>query len=360
MNPLFFVNNKNFMNDLVSVFKDFLMYLKKRSQSIIIFAAFGGLLGFSWAYFAKPMYTARTTFVFKDDNNSNLLAGLSGIGSLLGMGLSGTGASSMDRIVELSGSNLIVGKALLTSIQMQSRKDLLINHYLRLKEKKESHNWVTDSLLNQASFNSLATYETLNRSQRRALNEVIKELRGKDRTPQGTISVIYDKKSTIIELMIKDNNEEFALNLNKILYNELVLFYTNQATNILKIRVSMLQGKADSILTLLNATQSATAQNADQGLGLVLQTDRVRQKRLSIRENMLVVMYGETVKNLEQLNFLLTTTTPTFSIIDQSFSPIIPQRKSLLLYTTVCGIIFSLASLIINYVRFWRNRVLYA
>jgi uncharacterized protein involved in exopolysaccharide biosynthesis len=54
----------------------------------------------------------------------------------------------------------------------------------------------------------------------------------------------------------------------------------------------------------------------------------------------LTVMYGEALKNLEQLNFILATTSPSFSVIDQPYSPIKPAKKSKAIFTFGFSILF--------------------
>jgi uncharacterized protein involved in exopolysaccharide biosynthesis len=67
-------------------------------------------------------------------------------------------------------------------------------------------------------------------------------------------------------------------------------------------------------------------------LGLIRQSDKVGQKQFAVRENMLIMMYGEAVKNLEQMQFLLNSTTPSFTLIDQPYLPIKPKLKKPWLY----------------------------
>jgi len=109
----------------------------------------------------------------------------------------------------------------------------------------------------------------------------------------------------------------------------------------------------DSIKNALGYTQSASAKQIDQGLGILLQQDRVQQKNLGIKENMLILMYGEAQKNLEQLSFIQATTSPSFSIIDQPYSPIKPETKSKILFTLVGMFLFGVFTFGFIIVRRW-------
>ncbi|MFM8318246.1 MAG: hypothetical protein ACKOAV_07730 [Bacteroidota bacterium] len=314
--------------DLVQGLRRFRTWFSRNSMPIALLAVLGGSSGAGLAWWSDPMYTARTTFVFKEDHQSSLLAGLSGIGNMLGMSAPGSGTGSLDRIVELAGSHLLVGKALLHSVRVGKQEDLLINHLINIQELRQRKAWREDSMLRTVQFDHLITYENLSLSQRKAMNWVIAMVRGNGQVPSELVRVHFDKKSSVIHLQIKHRHELFAYEFNRALYTELVNFYTLQATQNLSTKVNTLQAKVDSIQNILNVTQTASAQSSDQGLGLLLQSDKVRQKRLNVRENILIMMYGEAVKNLEQLNFLLSTTTPSFSVIDQTYLPIKPYRRS--------------------------------
>ncbi len=294
-------------------------------KTILLISLIGGALGLVYAWMSKPVYEAKMTFVMRAESN-NMLSSLSGLSSLLGGGTSAASASPMDRIIELLGSDRIVGEALLSEANIEGRKDLIINHLIVIEGLKEK--WEKDTVLNKAAFNTSDRFETLGYAQRKAIKNLIEFVAGK----KGILSKSFDKKSGVINMAVFHSNEDFSIGLTNAMYNQLVDFYSKEAVSTISSKMEVLQNKVDSIKNALGYTQSASAKQMDQGLGILLQQDKVQQKNLSIKENILIMMYGEAQKNLEQLSFIQATTSPSFSIIDQPFSPIMPQTKSKLTY----------------------------
>jgi hypothetical protein len=294
----------------------------KNFKKIFLVGLIGGLIGFAYAYFSKPIYTAKLTFVMRADANSSAISGLAGLSSLLGAGTSAASSSPLDRIVELLGSDRIVGEALLTEVSLAGKNDLLVNHFISAKKLNEK--WTRDTLLSKVQFFKGNNLDHLNLYQRSAVKVIANQIAGQ----KGMLSKSFDKKSGVMNIFVEDENEHLSILIAKTVYDILVKFYTNEAVSSIASKVDILQQKVDSIQYALNSTQRAAAVSSDQGLGLLLQQDRIDQKKLGLKESVLTVMYGEALKNLEQLNFILATTSPSFSIIDQPYSPIKPSKKS--------------------------------
>ena len=168
----------------------------------------------------------------------------------------------------------------------------------------------------------------------------------------------FDKKSGVIKFAVTHANEELSIALTNAIYNRIVDFYSKESMSTITPKLEVLQNKVDSIKNALGYTQSASAKLMDQGLGILLQQDRVQQKNLSIKENILILMYGEAQKNLEQLSFLQATTSTSFSIIDQPYSPITPKGKSKMLFTLAGSILLGFFSFGFLLARSWFESVM--
>ncbi len=324
--------NSNIADDEISL-KDLIIQAKKgielfkqHFKTILLVSIIGGVIGLTYAWMSKPVYEAKTTFVMRADAN-NALSSLAGLSSLLGAGTTAASASPMDRIIELLGSDRIVGEALLSTAVVDGKNDVLANHLIRIQEFDKA--WEDDTLLSKARFTGRDEYHNLNPSQRKAIKELKEFVAGK----KGIVSSSFDKKSGVITIVIKYHDEDLSIALSNSLYNFLVDFYSKEAVSSVSSKLEVLQNKVDSIRAALGATQSASAKQADQGLGILLQQDRVEQKNLGVKESILTVMYAEAQKSLEQLSFIQSTNSPSFSIIDQPYSPLSPQGKSKLIYT---------------------------
>ena len=318
-------NDEISLKDLIKQAQKLIELFKQHFKTILLVSIIGGFIGLTYAWISKPMYEAKMTFVMRAEAN-NSLSSLAGLSSLLGTGTSAATTSPMDRIIELLGSDRIVGEALLSTAVVDGKKDVLANHLIRIQEFDKA--WEGDTLLSKARFTGNDVYTELNPSQRKAIKELKDFVAGK----KGILSKSFDKKTGIITMTIEHNDEDFIIALSNSLYNYLVDFYSKEAVSAVSSKVEVLQNKVDSIRNALGATQSASAKQADQGLGILLQQDRVQQRNLGVRENILIVMYAEAQKNLEQLSFIQATTSPSFSIIDQPYSPLKPEAKSKLIF----------------------------
>lgn len=324
----------------------------KHFKRIAVFSVLGGLLGLGYAFLSKPSYTAKISFVMRSDATSAAASGLAGLSSLLGSGTSAASTSPLDRIIELIGSDQIVGKALLVEGSVEGKRDLMINHFIRIANLTKS--WRKDTTLATVKFNIGDEYNKLNFAQRKAIKVISVMLSG----PKGMLSKSFDKKTGIMQMSVVYSHEELSIQLNKAIYNELVHFYTNESIAPLASKVAILQTKVDSIQGVLNYTQNMSALKNDQGLGLLLQQDKVVQKRLGVKETMLTMMYGESLKNLEQLKTILATTSPSFSIIDEAFSPIQPQGKSKFIFGFMGFFFFGVFSFIYFIARQWFDKMM--
>jgi hypothetical protein len=319
------------LKDIIKEIRSWKDLFIKNFKKIFLVGLIGGLIGFAYAYFSKPIYTAKLTFVMRADAGSAAASSLSGLTSLLGVGAS---AAPTDRIMELLGSERIIGEALLSPVSIYGKRDLLINHFIGIKNLKK--NWVDDTLLSKVQFKIGDEFEDLNKGQR----VVIKSITGQIAGSKGIISKSFDKKSGVMTISAIDLDEQLAIEIPKIIYTVLVNFYTDESVSAISSKVKILQQKVDSIQYALNSTQRASAVSSDQGLGLLLQQDRIDQKKLGLKESVLTVMYGEALKNLEQLNFILATTSPSFSVIDKPYYPIKPVKKSKLIFSLSFSILF--------------------
>jgi hypothetical protein len=319
---------------LADIIKEIKFWKKLVIRNIIKFLAFSiiiGLIGFLYAYTSKPFYNAKLKFVMKSDP-AGISSGLSGLSSLLGSGTNSGG--SLERILELIGSNSIIGKALLTQAEVNGENDLLVNHYIKIENFHEA--WKKDTALNKITFNSSVSIDSLDLSHRRALRRLVRTLIGGEvLLEEAKISKSFDKKSGVVTLAVKSINEGFAIEMTKSIYKMLIAFYLDQSLSTPRNNVSVLMAKSDSIKRELDAVRLRYAEKTDQGLGLLLQQDQVLNKSLAYKENMLSIMYGEVQKNLETLRYIEASSMPSFTILDQPFSPITPIKPKTYLWTPI-------------------------
>jgi hypothetical protein len=256
---------------------------------------------------------------------------MSGLASLIGGG--GGGADPYTKIIALTGSEKIIGKALYNVVEVGGKKEMLINHFIQLEGLAQK--WSKDSTLQKVKFKpALYSIERLNYGERKALFAILGQIvGGEDASAAGILGREYDKKTGLINLSVIHWNEEFAIALSRSIYQELIDFYTYDSFDNMSLNVRNVKNKVDSIRNALYATQMAAAKKSDQALGLIMREDQVEQKSLNIKEQMLIVMLGEAQKNYETLSMMQRSSKPDFTLIREPFSPITPKLKSKLLFS---------------------------
>jgi uncharacterized protein involved in exopolysaccharide biosynthesis len=337
------------IKDLIRIFKTWKEVFVKNFFKILFAGIIGGAIGFAYAYIDTPKYNAQLKFVMRSDPGSGLSSGLAGLSSILGAGTAPGGAGSgLERVIELIGSDRIIGNAILTEDEVNGKQDLLINHYITLQGYRKA--WEKDSLLSKVNFPIGVQFADLDFPQRKAIKMIIGSLIGKDNSSK-LIGKSFDKKSGVVTLAVTYKSEDFSIALTNVIYQEVIEFYSDQSLAATSNNVQVLTRKADSIRRELDATRRTFARNSDQALGLLLQEDKVENKSLSFKENMLSLMYAEVQKNLETLKYIEASSMPSFSIIDQPYSPISPLKRSVLKYAFLGFVSIFLITLIISYIR---------
>jgi uncharacterized protein involved in exopolysaccharide biosynthesis len=315
------------LKDLIKIIQSWFSLLLKNSLLILLVGSIGGGLGFYLAYSTKPVFEAESKFVVKEGGPSGLSGSLGNLSSLLG----GGGASSIDRTVAIISSDRVMGKVLLSTVLIEEKSDLVINHFINLNKRLKA-SWAKDTALAKARFIPADTIpQYFNFPQRKAYKSVLASFSGE----KGIVSKNFDKKTGIISLTVTHANEEFAIEVNRLIYDELKLFMREQSSETANMNVELLTKKVDSIQGELSGVRRALARRTDQSMGLLLNEDKVELKSLAVKEQILLTMYGEAQKNLETFLFMgqSASNATALNLLDAPFSPIKPFVKSKVLYT---------------------------
>ena len=344
------------IKDLIRIIKTWKEVFVKNIFKILIAGIIGGAIGFAFAYMSVPVYNAQLKFVMRSDPGGGLSSGLAGLSSILGSGTGPGGAGSgLERVIELIGSDRIIGNAILSEAEVNGKQDLLVNHYIALQGYRK--NWERDSLLSKVNYPFGVQFADLDFPQRKAIKMIIGSLIGKDNSSK-LIGKSFDKKSGVVTLAVTYKNEDFSIVLTNAIYKEVIEFYSDQSLAATSYNLEVLTQKADSIRKELDATRRSFARNSDQALGLLLQEDKVENKSLSFKENMLSLMYAEVQKNLETLKYIEASSMPSFSIIDFPYSPIQRQTKNKLIYSCMGIFLFGFFGFLFFIARRWFKTIM--
>jgi hypothetical protein len=288
-----------------------------------------GVSGYFYAKLQKPIYNAGLTFSIKSDNGT--FASISNLSSLLGGGSNPSG-SPLERTMGVLQSESLIMKVLFSTTQIGQKKDLFINHFIDIYEYRSKWAESKDTSLIQlknVQFKPYNSLENLNLEQKKVLKIILSKI---SNPSLSLLKPSFDKKSGIIALNFDSINEELSINFTLNLYQVLVEFYNTESNTNSSKNLYVIERKVDSIKTLLYQTQMQSAQINDQALGVILQKDRVDAKSTNVKENMLMIAYGEAQKNLETLRFMTSSSKTLFTILEYPFSPIRPTQKSKIIF----------------------------
>jgi uncharacterized protein involved in exopolysaccharide biosynthesis len=339
------------LKDLIKIVQSWFGLLRKNIILITLFGFLGAGLGFYFAFNNKPTYKAESKFVLKEGGPSGLVGSLGSLGSLLG----GSGGSSLDRTVAVIETEKIIGQVLLTNWVINDQKNLVINHFIRLDKFMEK--WEDDTVLAKAQFKVTDTVpELFNLPQRKAYKAVMRALVGED----GIVGKSFDKKSGIVSLDVTFKDEDFAIEVNELIYEQLKNFVRDQASETASLNTAVLIKKVDSIQGELNSVRRQLARKTDQSLGLLLNEDKVDLKSLAVKEQILLTMYGEAQKNLETVLFMGQSASNAINItlLDKPFSPIKPIKKSKILFSLAGFFIASFFTFGFILIRLWYKNLM--
>ncbi|MEN9742679.1 MAG: hypothetical protein RLZZ65_484 [Bacteroidota bacterium] len=302
------------LKELIWKAKEWISYLWGYKWRIIIAGIIGGALGLAYAkYFTKPTYTSSVSFTLEQKNGSG--GALGGLASSLGLGDIPTSSSSGmfggENVLYLMKSNRIIHQSL-KEPQEDLNGDNLLNAYLKnhfekgLKEKKiKIYPKVLDSVI-------------FNRAQDSLLLAITKSIRETQ-----IVAERLDKKTTIINLDVKDVNEQWAYLFSKALVKNAIDLYLEIKIGKLMRAEEELTNKRDSIRGLLDGSITTLAFETDLNSHTPLMRHKTNQVKKQIDVEVLKSMYGNVIQNLEVTKIQRAQEEPIIEIIDE---PILPLK----------------------------------
>ncbi|MEM9820151.1 MAG: hypothetical protein AAF985_03735 [Bacteroidota bacterium] len=293
---------------------------------VVLITLLGGALLFLKAHFSTKTYPAKLTFMINQEDG-NSLGGINAILGQFGLGGGGKGKFNLDKVLELSKSRRIIQKALFKkeSIVEGKGNDFLANAIIHLYDFHEE--WEDDTTgLKQFVFEH-DHFDRFDRTQNRALKQIYKKVVGGEKT-KGIYGTKYDDDTGIMSLTTESVNEALSLKLTHWIFEELSRFYIEKSVEKQQQTFDVVQSKVDSIYGLLSGKEYALANYRDSNLGIWTKKDALKEQQLRRDIQVLNLMYGEALKNLEIADFTLKNKTPFVQLIDRPIAPIKANKDS--------------------------------
>ncbi|MBV8254360.1 MAG: lipopolysaccharide biosynthesis protein [Chitinophaga sp.] len=307
------------LKTIILRFREWIGYLFSKWLVICIAGIIGAGIGFGYAFWKKPLYSGRLSFIVEDSKTSPLSA-YAGLASQIGLDLGGAAGSGIfagDNILDFLRSRLMIEKSLLSTVKQGSKEVTLADIYIETNELNKG--WSDKPQLKGLHFPANQNRKDFSLQQDSILNKIYEQILKTD------LSVGKpDKKSGFIVVECITRNETFSMVFTKRLVTEAADFYTKVKTKRSKTNVDKLQSKADSIEYLLNKKTYSVAEQQDINLNPARRVATVSSELLGRDKLMLQTMYGEVVKNLEMTKIAMSQETPLIQVVDE---PILPLNK---------------------------------
>lgn len=329
--------------ELILIAKKWYDYLFSNWILIVILGITGGIIGFFYASFQKPIYTASTTFVLESSENSGGIGQYAGLASMVGIDLGGNGGDIFqgDNLLELYKSRKMIEKTLLSPLDKGSSR-LLIDRYIDFNELKES--WKKKPELINLRFNNVKTDSShhpslkLIRLRDSILGSIVDDIN------KSYLSVTKpDKKLSIIRVDVKSKDELFAKSFNDRIVENVNDFYKQTKIKKSLNNIGILQHKTDSVRAVMNGAiyTAAAVADATPNLNPTRQLQRaapVQRSQFNAETNKAVL--GALVQNLEMSKMTLLRETPLIQVIDSPVFPLFKQKTGKIKSCIIGGFLF--------------------
>jgi len=310
------------LKEIVLKLRAYNKFLKSKWLVIILCGVLSGLIGLVYALYKKPAYIATCTFVLEESKGSGL-SQYADLASAAGIDVGGGSGSVFagDNIIELYTSRIMIGKTLLNSINVDGKKQLLIDRYINFLKLRQK--WKKNDDIDSISFQVPA--EKFNRKQDSILIDIVTNINKKVLTVGRP-----DKKLSIVNVDVRFGDELFAKAFNDSLVATVNDFYVKTKTKKTALNVAVLQKQADSVRAVLNYSIGgvASAIDAAPNANPLLSTLRVPSQRKQVDVQSSTAIYAEIVKNLELSKISLRQETPLIQVIDNPILPLTVEKAS--------------------------------
>lgn len=326
------MENELTFSEVIDNSRSYIKHCFANKWMFIILSGIGVIYAFINYQLQKTYYNSSLTFMVKEDEGNSLVSGA--ISSILGNIGFGSGAKSkvnLDKVVALSKSKYIIKNALLDTIFVKGKNEMLALYLIDVYNLKES--WKKEKGI-------ISTFDGFRSNKEMSLveNDALENLYGMIADPQNTdkmFSSSYDDKSTIISLKFKSISDTLSYSMINSIYKHLQSFYIRQSIEKAEKTVHSLEEKLINISKNLKNKDYAYAQKIDNNLGVWLKQETVDQDRTLRDVQINSILYSEVIKNLETARFSLNSATPVFQAIDEPCYPVSKSEPSLLKYIFV-------------------------
>ena len=262
----------------------------------------------------------------------------------------------LTKLIELGGSNKIINSVLFHKVDLNERNDFMANHLIDLYEYHPK--WDAEKATSQFKEVPLKKFyfrhDTIRQftpKEYRALGILHELVVGNPFIERpGLTDISYDNITGIVKLSVKAKAASIALKLKEAIFQELQEFTIDETIGRKRQAFALLKHKSDSVFIDLNKQERQLALEIDRNRNTIYQSAQLNKDRLRRSVNRTNALYEQLLKNKEQMELSMTTDTPEFIIVNQTFTAIenTPSYKTALLSGGILGGLLGMALVLIR------------
>ncbi len=323
-------NDEITLKELILKSKEWYTFLLTKWKTIVLAGTIGALLGLSYSFYKKPIYTATLTYALEDGKAAG--GGLGSLASSFGFDIGGSsgGAFSGANLMELFKSRAMVEQTLLAPVTQNNKTISLAEMYIQ--DQKWREKWEEKPALKSITFLPNSDKTKFTRVQDSIFGVIYSNL------SKNALDIDQkDKKVAIGTITMKGTNEYFAQQFTLALTNTVTDFYIETKSKRAKENMDILLRQTDSIRGELNGAMTGVAVANDNTFGLnpALNVKRLPSARRQVDVQANSAIFSELIKQTEMAKVTLRKETPLIQVIDQPILPL-PKEK----FGKVKGILF--------------------
>lgn len=308
------------LKDIILKAQEWSRYLFSKWYILLIAGVLGGGAGFFYAKSKNPLYTASTTFVLEAGESGGGLGQYAGMAAMIGIDLGGAGGGIFqgDNLLELYKSRKMIEAALLST--SSEPNEILLEKYFIITKAKDNWKIKNPELIN-IDFTKSKQESVFNQRQRDSVISTVIASINKNNLVLGKL----DKKSAIIKVDVKSEDEIFSKEFNEALVRVVNDFYVQTKTRKSLDNIEILQHKTDSVRAVMHGAISSAAviMDATPNLNPTKQAQRIvpsQRSQFSAETNRAIL--GQLVQNLEMSKMALLKEAPLIQKVDEPIFPL--------------------------------------
>ncbi|MGK6349746.1 Wzz/FepE/Etk N-terminal domain-containing protein [Parapedobacter sp. DT-150] len=306
------------LKELIVKIQEWIRYFLSRWLVIVIIGLLGGAAGLLYAITKKTSYTATLNFVMEEQGSSrNSLGSAAGIAAQFGLNLGGLGSSGGffqgDNIIEFLKSRSMIDKTLLTEVEIDGKRNILVNRYVEYNGFREK--WAEKGLLADFQFKDTTGI---------FLQDSLMAGFYKSILNNNLVIDKPDKKLNIIAIKMETSDEVFSKVFVETLIENASQFYIRTRTQKAEENLAILTRQVDSVRRELNEAIGgvAAATDANPNPNRAFQSLRVGSQRRTVDVQANTAILTELVKNQELAKITLRNEKPVIQVLDKPILPL--------------------------------------